>query len=330
MKRTENNQNLIVTGCAGFIGFHLCRRLLDMGYTVHGFDNLNDYYKVQLKKDRIALLNHPRFHFYEEDLSSADLKNIWGKIKPQTVYHLAAQAGVRASLTHPEKYIQSNIQGFFQVLEALRQTPPEHCIYASSSSVYGHLNRAPFKETEPCNHPVSLYAATKKSNEMMASTYSHLFQIPLTGLRFFTVYGSWGRPDMAYYTFTKNLFENKEIQLFEAKKQKRDFTHVSDVVESLIRLKDKAPQYNPETQSFHRLLNIGAQNPITLLEMVKTIEEITGRKFISKDLPAQKGEVLMTYADSSSLQQLIDYVPKMTFRDGYLEFYTWFKNYENC
>lgn len=328
MTETQKKSNIIVTGCAGFIGFHLTKRLLELGYHVHGFDNINDYYKVSLKKDRLQLLKHTNFHFHEADLAAHEFQKTWEQISPQTVYHLAAQAGVRASLTHPEKYIQSNIQAFFHVLEACRKQAPEHFIYASSSSVYGNLNRAPFNESEPCNNPVSLYAATKKSNEMMAYTYSHLFHIRATGLRFFTVYGSWGRPDMAYYTFTKNLFDNKEIQLFEAKKQKRDFTHISDVVESLVRLKDKRPTLDSENQSYHRVLNIGAQNPITLLDMVKTIEDVTGREFLVQNLPAQKGEVLLTYANSQSLHDLIDYTPCVGFKEGYIEFFKWFKEYE--
>ena len=318
---------ILVTGCAGFIGFHLTKKLLEAGHTIQGFDNINDYYSVDLKKARLENLRHPNFEFFQLDIATDEFTSKWTEFKPDYVYHLAAQAGVRASLTHPESYIHSNLQGFFKVIEAARHCPPKHLIYASSSSVYGNTAVAPFKETDPCNHPISLYAATKKSNELMAYTYSHLFQVPVTGLRFFTVYGSWGRPDMAYYSFSKNLLEGKEIQLFEAEKQRRDFTHISDVVESLVRLKELAPAIDAKDKSAARILNIGAQNPIPLLEMISTMEEVTGKKFKIKHMPLQKGEVSLTYSDSSALHRLTGYSPKVPFKEGYSEFYRWFQTY---
>lgn len=315
------NQKILITGAAGFVGFHLARRCLELGAHTLGTDNLNDYYSVQLKKDRIKTLEHPNFEFVTCDLNDPLFVQSWQKFRPDLVYHLAAQAGVRYSLTHPEKYIHSNLNGFFQVLDCAKKIGTGNLFYASSSSVYGDSTPVPFSVQARADQPISIYAATKRSNELMAYSYHHLFKLPLTGLRFFTVYGSWGRPDMAYFSFTKDIVEEKPITLFNPERQRRDFTHVSDVVESLVRLAESGPAVE------HRLLNIGASQPTSLMDFVKTLEQVIGKKAILKTDTAQAGDVSETYADVSELEKIIRYKPIVSLKEGLIEFYSWYQDY---
>jgi UDP-glucuronate 4-epimerase len=331
--------NILVTGAAGFIGFHLTKRLLTLGHHVIGLDNMNDYYDVQLKKDRLRLLvGNKDFEFHKLDLSDGEKLNAIFEANPiRIVINLAAQAGVRYSLENPQAYAHSNLLGFVNILEACRHYDVEHLIFASSSSVYGANTTIPFSTKDSVDHPVSLYAATKKANELMAHTYSHLFQTPTTGLRFFTVYGPWGRPDMAYFSFTKNIIEEKTIKVFNNGDMRRDFTYVDDIVEGIIRLLEHPPKYNPNwdkanpdpstSYAPYKIYNIGNHNPVKLLDFIHTLENLIGKKAKMEFLPMQPGDVKETYADISDLSADVGFYPITTIEKGLTQFVDWYKNY---
>ncbi|MFD1778234.1 NAD-dependent epimerase [Fredinandcohnia salidurans] len=331
--------SILVTGAAGFIGFHVSKRLLSKGYHVIGIDNLNKYYDVRLKRDRLSLLKeNNNFTFYQIDLADSEkLHDVFNKEKINIVINLAAQAGVRYSLYNPYSYIHSNLVGFLNILEACRHYPVDHLLFASSSSVYGANSNIPFSTKDNVDHPVSLYAATKKSNELMAHTYSHLFQIPTTGLRFFTVYGPWGRPDMAYYSFTRSILEGKPIKVFNNGDMRRDFTYIDDIVEGIIGLLDHPPVNNtkwdplsPDPSSSnapYKIYNIGNNSPVTLINFIRTLEETIGKQAILQLYPMQLGDVKETYADITDLYEAIGFQPKTSIDEGLTEFVKWFKEY---
>jgi UDP-glucuronate 4-epimerase len=333
--------NILVTGAAGFIGFHLTRRLLTKGFHVIGIDNMNDYYDVQLKKDRLKLLErNAQFEFFQLDLS--DREPLYQLFEDKTipiVINLAAQAGVRYSLSNPHSYVTSNLVGFVNVLEACRHYSVGHLIYASSSSVYGANISIPFSTKDSVDHPVSLYAASKKANELMAHTYSHLFQIPTTGLRFFTVYGPWGRPDMAYYSFTKDIIEENPIKVFNNGDMRRDFTYIDDIVEGIVRLLDKPPKYNSEwdrvnpdpSSSYapYKVYNIGNHNPVKLMDFINVLEKLVGKKAKMEFLPMQAGDVKETYADITDLYKDVGFYPTTSIEEGLAHFVKWYKLYSN-
>jgi UDP-glucuronate 4-epimerase len=332
-------KSILVTGAAGFIGFHLSLKLTELGYNVTGIDNLNDYYDVDLKKARVALLQKaPGFQF--DQINLTDKKGIDGLFERQqfsSVINLAAQVGVRYSVINPYAYLESNMHGFLNVLEACRQFKIKHLIYASSSSVYGANKRMPFSVHHNVDHPISLYAASKKSNELMAHTYSALFKIPTTGLRFFTVYGPWGRPDMAIFLFTKAILEGKPIDVYNNGLMKRDFTYVGDVVESVVRLIPKIPapdprwdEMNPDpAYSFapYRLFNIGNNKPVELLHFIEVIEKKLGIKAKKNMLQLQPGDVLDTFADVDELTQEVDFKPNTSVEEGIGNFVDWYLEY---
>ena len=336
----------LVTGSAGFIGFHITKRLIKAGYKVIGIDNFNDYYDTNLKIKRIDFLNKFKKNYGNNFINinsnienKKEIKRIFESYKPKKVLHLAAQAGVRYSIKNPSAYINSNIVGFSNVLEECRNFKVDHFIFASSSSVYGGNTKLPFSEKDTVNHPISLYAASKKSNEIMAHSYSHLFNLPITGLRFFTVYGPWGRPDMALFKFTKNIIENKKIEIYNNGKMKRDFTYIDDVVECLVKIIFKIPQTNknfnteePDNSSSwapFKLLNIGNSKPIKLLEYVKAIEKETGIKANKTFLPLQPGDVIETYSDTSEIESWIGFKPSTSIEKGIHEFVKWYKYFYN-
>lgn len=333
--------NILVTGAAGFIGFHLTRRLLAEGFHVIGIDNMNDYYDVQLKKDRLKLLEgNTHFEFFQMDLS--DRESLYQLFEDNTipiVINLAAQAGVRYSLTNPHSYVTSNLVGFVNILEACRHYSVGHLIYASSSSVYGANITIPFSTKHSVDHPVSLYAASKKANELMAHTYSHLFQIPTTGLRFFTVYGPWGRPDMAYYSFTKDIMEERPIKVFNNGDMRRDFTYIDDIVEGIVRLLDKPAKYNSEwdrvnpdpstSYAPYKVYNIGNHNPVKLMDFIKILENLIGKKAKMEFLPMQAGDVKETYADITDLNKDVGFYPTTSIEEGLAHFVKWYKLYSN-
>jgi len=302
---------VLVTGAAGFIGFHLAKRLLDEGKEVHGLDSLNAYYDITLKKARLAeLVKYKNFSFTHADI--ADLKavqELFRKLKPRIVLHMAAQAGVRYSIEQPQAYISANLDGFFSILEACRHNPVEHLLYASSSSVYGGNTKVPFSESDPVGNPVSLYAATKRSNELMAQSYAHLYRTPMTGLRFFTVYGPWGRPDMALFLFARGILKGEPIPVFNHGKMQRDFTYVGDVVEAVVRLIGHVPGGKDAP---HRILNM---------------ENLIGKKAIKDYQPLQPGDVPLTYADVGALKALTGFSPKTTLEQGVSSFLAWFRAY---
>ncbi|MBK5463482.1 NAD-dependent epimerase [Peribacillus sp. TH27] len=330
---------ILVTGAAGFIGFHLTKRLLAQDINVIGVDNTNDYYDVNLKNDRLKILEkNPKFEFYKMDISNKEkLNQIFKDRSIHIVINLAAQAGVRYSIDNPDSYVNSNLVGFVNILEACRQYNVEHLIYASSSSVYGANTNIPFSTKDSVDHPVSLYAATKKSNELMAHTYSHLFNIPTTGLRFFTVYGPWGRPDMAYYSFTRNIIEENTIRVFNNGDMRRDFTYIDDIVEGIIRLLDNPPIYNetwdranPDPSSSYapyKIYNIGNNNPIKLMDFINTLENLIGKKARIEFLPMQPGDVKETYADISDLHADVGFYPATTVEEGLTQFVNWYNKY---
>lgn len=329
---------VLVTGIAGFIGFHLARRLLNEGYSVIGFDNINDYYDVQLKLDRLKELgieekdnqwisNKSNLKFVKADLLDKEtLLELFETQKFDYVVHLAAQAGVRYSLDAPQKYIDSNITGFLNILECCRNYPIKHLVFASSSSLYGLNSKIPFSTEDRTDRPISLYAASKKANELMAHTYSHLFKIPITGLRFFTVYGPWGRPDMAMHLFTEAIINNKPIKVFNACNMSRDFTYVDDIVESIKRLIIKAPE---DEQLLMNLFNIGNNKPEKLIDFIEEVESATQKTSIKEYLPMQPGDVEQTYADVQSLFEFIDYKPQTSIHEGIRSFVNWYKEYYN-
>lgn len=330
---------ILVTGAAGFIGMHLSLRLLERGDEVVGLDNLNDYYDVTLKEARLArLLAYPNFRHARLDLADTEgVGALFAREGFQRVVNLAAQAGVRYSLTNPHAYVQSNLVGFVNILEGCRHTGVEHLAYASSSSVYGGNKRLPFSEHQSVDHPVSLYAATKKSNELMAHTYSHLFHLPTTGLRFFTVYGPWGRPDMALFLFTKAILEGRPIDVFNHGKMQRDFTYIDDIVEGVIRVLDNpaAPnpafdplQPDPATSNVpYRVFNIGNHNPVELMAYVETLEQCLGRKAEKNFLPLQDGDVPATSADTTELAAAVGFAPATPVTEGVARFVAWYRDY---
>ncbi len=330
---------VFVTGAAGFIGYHLCERLLADGQDVYGLDNLNAYYDVTLKEARLARLQrHPNFHFERVELADlASMEAYFARYKPEIVVNLAAQAGVRYSLENPHIYINSNVVGFVNLLECCRHHAVQHLVFASSSSVYGANTHMPFSVLDRVDHPVSLYAATKKANELMAHTYSHLFRMPVTGLRFFTVYGPWGRPDMAPFLFTKAILDGSPIEVFNEGRMKRDFTYVDDVVEGVVRVMTRPPLPNPDWNSDspepntssapYRLYNIGNHQPVELMEFIRVIEECTGRTAQKILRPAQPGDVLTTYADVDDLTRDTGFQPTTTIEAGLKQFVTWYRHY---
>ena len=329
----------LVTGAAGFIGFHFAKRLLDRGECVVGFDNVNDYYGTQIKLDRLKLLHdYDQFHFVKADLADTDaIQSVFKQHDFSRVVHLAAQAGVRYSLTHPDAYIQSNLVGFANILEGCRHAKTPHLTYASSSSVYGGSTNMPFSTHDRVDHPLSLYAATKKSNELMAHTYSHLYGLPTTGLRFFTVYGPWGRPDMALFLFVKAILEDRPIDVFNHGKMQRDFTYVEDIVEGVDRTSEKIatpdPNWNsdspdPSTSSApYRLYNIGNNQPVPLVKFIETIEQELGKTAQKNMLPLQPGDVPKTYADTETLREAVGFQPKTPIEVGVRNFVQWYRSY---
>lgn len=322
--------NILVTGAAGFIGFHVVKRLLSDGHRVVGLDNLNDYYDPRLKHDRLAALGDPsQFSFVKLDLQDqAGMQALFAAEEPDVVIHLAAQAGVRYSLTHPHAYTESNITGFLNILEGCRAHPVKHLIYASSSSVYGGNTKLPFAEDDGVDHPVSLYAATKKANELMAHTYAHLYGIPTSGLRFFTVYGPWGRPDMALFKFVKAAFDGTSIDIYNHGDMKRDFTYVDDIVEGIVKLIPVTPSgKDTPTGAPYAIYNIGNHNPEDLMELVRAIEDETGLNVAKNLLPMQPGDVKATYADITRLHAATGFAPRTALRDGVREFVRWYRDY---
>lgn len=321
-------KTILITGAAGFIGFHLSKKLLADNYTIVGIDNLNDYYDVSLKEDRLKILKECKsFTFIKADIADKEaLDACFLNYSPKVVINLAAQAGVRYSIENPEAYIHSNIVGFFNILEACRHHPVEHLLYASSSSVYGNQEKTPFSTTDNVDTPISLYAATKKSNELMAYTYSHLYKFPATGLRFFTVYGPFGRPDMAYFSFTNKIMNGEKIKIFNNGDLYRDFTYVDDIVNGIVKLIDKTPEKD-KNDAKHKVYNIGNNKPEKLMHFIETLEKCIGKTAQKEFLPMQAGDVLGTYADVSELEHDIGFKPKTSIEDGLKKFADWYMEY---
>jgi len=338
---------ILVTGAAGFIGFHLCKRLIETGKPVIGIDNLNDYYDPDLKRDRISLLKQlseargTEFTLIKIDLQdNTALSEAFLAAKPKQVVNLAAQAGVRYSITNPHSYIQSNLVGFSNILESCRAHNINHLIYASSSSVYGGNTSLPFSERLSVDHPVSLYAATKKANELMAHSYSHLYDLPTTGLRFFTVYGPWGRPDMALFLFTRAILSGEPIQIFNNGQMTRDFTYIDDIIESIVRILDKPPGHNdvfdtnnPDPSSSwapYKVFNIGNNQPVPLMSYIEAIESKLGIIGQKQFLPMQQGDVARTASDVRLLEEWINFRPTTSISEGISKFVDWYRGYYNC
>lgn len=327
------NPPVLVTGAAGFVGSYVTKVLLDRGEQVLGLDNLNDYYDVRLKEARLAKLEeHPGFRFARLDLADrTGIAELFEREQPVRIVHLAAQAGVRYSIENPNAYIDANLVGFGAILEGCRSAQATHLVYASSSSVYGANEKVPFSETDNVDHPVSLYAATKKANELMAHVYSHLYGIPTTGLRFFTVYGPWGRPDMAYWSFTRDILAGNPINVYNHGQMMRDFTYIDDIVEGVIRVLDQPPtpgEGNHEgTTAPYRIYNIGNNEPVALEYFISAIEHATDRTAIRNYLPMQPGDVPRTYADIESLQQATGFRPSTPIETGIERFVSWYLDY---
>ena len=324
----DPSKKVLITGAAGFIGFHLAKRLLSLGASVCGIDNLNDYYDVSLKEARLAILEkEPAFTFVRGDLADeAAVTKLFEDFRPDIVVNLAAQAGVRYSIDNPRSYIQSNIVGFFNILEACRHYSMEHLLYASSSSVYGNQEKTPFATTDNVDHPISLYAATKKSDELMAYTYSHLYGIPATGLRFFTVYGPWGRPDMAYFKFTNKIVRGEPIQIYNHGDMLRDFTYVDDIVRGVENMLCNPPKAN-EFGDRYKVYNIGNNKPEKLTDFIETLERAIGMEAKKEYLPMQPGDVYQTYADVTDLIRDFDFKPSTPISEGLARFAEWYKDY---
>jgi UDP-glucuronate 4-epimerase len=328
-----------VTGAAGFIGSHAARQLLDRGDEVVGVDNLNDYYDVSLKEARLAWLRpFERFRFERLDIADrAAMEELFARVRPQRVVHLAAQAGVRYSLINPHAYTEANVTGFLNILEGCRHNEVEHLVFASTSSVYGANTKQPFSEHDNVDHPVSLYAATKKANELMAHTYAHLYGMAVTGLRFFTVYGPWGRPDMALFKFTRGMLAGESIPVFNSGQMIRDFTYIDDIVEGIVRVLDRPAQPNPEWHGDHpdpatsytsyRVFNIGNNEPVLLLDCIKLLEECLGKTAEKEFLPMQPGDVVSTMADVTELERAVGFRPRVSLREGIARFVEWYKGY---
>lgn len=324
----QTGKTILVTGAAGFIGYHLSKRLLESGYIVAGVDSLNSYYDPQLKRARLGdLLSYDRFSFVEGDLTNPQtVESLMTRNKPEVVVHLAAQAGVRYSIENPRAYIDCNVIGFFNMLEAVRNHKVEHFLYASSSSVYGNREKTPFSIEDRVDKPISLYAATKKSNELFAYTYSHLFDIPSTGLRFFTVYGPFGRPDMAYFKFTKAILEGRPIDVYNDGKMLRDFTYVDDVTACVERMLFSPPK-SDETGARYAIYNIGNNKPVVLLDFIHTLENAIGRPAEIRYLPMQAGDVEKTFADISQTQRDFNFAPQTQIDIGLKRFVDWYRAY---
>jgi UDP-glucuronate 4-epimerase len=330
---------ILLTGAAGFIGYHTARRLLERGDRVVGVDNLNDYYDPALKEARLERLRaYDNFSFERIEIADREaMASLFSRVQPKRVIHLAAQAGVRYSLENPHAYTDSNITGFLNILEGSRHNNVEHLVYASSSSVYGSNTRQPFSEHQNVDHPVSLYAATKKANELMAHTYAHLFGLSVTGLRFFTVYGPWGRPDMALFKFTRGILAGEAIPVFNSGQMIRDFTYVDDIVEGIVRVTDTPAQSNPDwsgdapdpatSSAPYRVFNIGNNMPILLLDCIAMLEECLGRKAEMEFLPMQPGDVTSTMADVSELERAVGFRPHTPLREGIARFVEWYREY---
>ncbi|MDQ7031886.1 MAG: NAD-dependent epimerase [Desulfonauticus sp.] len=329
---------VLITGVAGFIGFHLAKRFLKEGIAVVGLDNLNDYYSVELKKDRLQQLPNQNFTFYKIDLANdRELEELFKKEDITHVINMAAQAGVRYSIENPKSYVQSNLVGFANLLECCRHYHIKHLIFASSSSVYGLNTKMPFSIHHNVDHPISLYAASKKANELMAHTYAYLYNLPCTGLRFFTVYGPWGRPDMALFLFTKAILEGKPIKVFNHGKMERDFTYIDDIVEGVYRLTHHVPRPNPDWNGAnpdpgtsvapYKIYNIGNNNPVQLLTFIETIEQALGKEAKKEFLPLQPGDVPKTYADIDDLIADVGFAPKTPLKTGINNFIAWYKDY---
>ncbi|MBV1878341.1 MAG: NAD-dependent epimerase [Pseudomonadales bacterium] len=323
---------ILVTGAAGFIGFHVAQQLIARGEEVVGVDNLNDYYDVSLKQSRLKQLaaddTNNLFKFEKIDICDADaLAQLLEKNTINSIVHLAAQAGVRFSIENPHAYIEANIKGFMNILELSRQAGVAHLVYASSSSVYGNNEKIPFSTSDLVDHPVSMYAATKKSNELMAHVYSHLYAIPTTGLRFFTVYGPWGRPDMSPFIFAESILNDRPIKLFNEGKHKRDFTYVDDIVDGVIKVLDKPASKCIESGAAYKVYNIGNNDPVALMDYVGTLENALGKKAICEMAPLQPGDVAVTFANIDDLQQEIGYRPDTPLDQGIQKFVDWYKTY---
>ncbi len=319
---------ILITGCAGFIGFHTAQTLLNDNYSIIGIDNLNNYYDVNLKKERLKILKKfKNFHFKKINIENKkNVEKIFKKFKPQKIIHLAAQAGVRYSLINPHAYINSNIVGFMNILDNAKKIKCKHLVYASSSSVYGGLKKYPFKENFKIDTPISMYAATKKSNELMAHVYSHLYKLPTTGLRFFTVYGPYGRPDMSLFLFVKAILKKQKINVFNYGKMKRDFTYIDDIVGGTIKVLFKPPKSIKNSPPY-RIFNIGNNNPVKLESFIKIIEKELQIKAIKNKMPIQKGDIPVSFASISNLNKITGYKPKTTVNKGILNFIKWYKEY---
>ena len=334
-----NYNTVLVTGAAGFIGFHLSKRLLENGCSVTGIDNLNSYYDINLKKARLEMLApFAKFSFFEIDISDKEtIEKIFQSTHFEVVVNLAAQAGVRYSLTNPNAYIDVNISGFLNVLECCRHSNVGHLVFASSSSVYGANTKMPFSVHHNVDHPVSLYAASKKANELMSHTYSYLFELPCTGLRFFTVYGPWGRPDMALFLFTRAILEGRPIQVFNHGKMQRDFTYIDDIIEGIVRVMGNPPEPNPSwsgespdpgtSSAKYKIYNIGNNNPVELMEFIEIIEKALDKKAKKEFLDLQPGDVVATYADINDIKNDFGFSPRTSVETGIKRFVAWFKEY---
>ncbi|SCL85400.1 NAD-dependent epimerase [Sporanaerobacter sp. PP17-6a] len=338
-RELDRKKKYLVTGAAGFIGFHLSKRLLKEGCSVIGLDNLNDYYDVNLKKARLGILEkEDNFKFVYVNLQDKEaIHKVFKENKIDIVVNLAAQAGVRYSLINPYSYIESNIMGFMNILEACRHNKVEHLVYASSSSIYGSNKKMPFSTSDSVDHPVSLYAATKKSDELMAHTYSHLYGLPTTGLRFFTVYGPWGRPDMALFLFTKAILNDEPIKVFNYGNMERDFTYIDDIIEGVVRVISNPPKPNPDydrinsdpSTSFapYKVYNIGNNNPVPLMKFIETLEKHLGKEAKKEYLPLQAGDVPKTYADVDDLIRDVGFKPNTSIDEGIGKFVSWYREY---
>ncbi|MGZ6293147.1 MAG: NAD-dependent epimerase [Syntrophales bacterium] len=332
-------KKILVTGAAGFIGFHLSRRFLMAGHAVIGVDNLNDYYDVNLKNARLRLLkDNDAFHFIKMDIAEREnVASLFKREAPTIVVHMAAQAGVRYSLVNPHAYLESNLAGFLNILEGCRHQACKHLVFASSSSVYGANTEMPFSVHHNVDHPVSLYAATKKANELMAHAYASLYELPCTGLRFFTVYGPWGRPDMALFLFTRAILEDRPIDVYNAGKMQRDFTYIDDIIEGVFRVTERIPESDAKwrgdkpdpSTSFapYKIYNIGNNRPVELLDFINVIEKVLGKKARMNLLPMQPGDVPSTYADVDDLMKDVSFKPATTIEDGIRRFIEWYRDY---
>ncbi|MBE5847008.1 MAG: NAD-dependent epimerase [Lachnospiraceae bacterium] len=328
MQRFNPDQTYLITGGAGFIGFHLSKELLARGAKVVGFDNMNDYYDVKLKEDRLAILKEEKnYSFVKGDLADHDdVEAVFENAHPDVVVNLGAQAGVRYSIDHPDCYIESNLVGFFHILEACRNHPVKHLVFASSSSVYGGNDKVPFSTSDKVDEPVSLYAATKKSNELMAHCYSKLYDIPSTGLRFFTVYGPFGRPDMAYFKFARKIVAGEPIQIYNNGDMMRDFTYVDDIVTGICNILCNPPAKNEKGVAY-KIYNIGNNSPVKLMDFITTLEKCLGKEAVKEFYPMQPGDVYQTYADVTDLMRDFSFKPDTSIEEGLTRFVQWFKEY---